>query len=738
MAKRLQHYSLDAATLIVEAEAEVVDLLHENPKHTALIELLDRLRTTRDYVWGYLDVQIASKEGCTTVPSSTLSEAIGHWSRILAEKKQESNARSPSFRSSMSGGSSIHAGCYFPTKSVHDTMLFRLHVVLQLCLVRTSSLRASHQSKRSTALAKASEICTLAVGAALLAILCHRPRRGFVCTAAGLMVTTAGVRRLGGAWWMARKLRHSAHALAYWNSLWEDHWRYDLVARPRHESRPLHEGDATLEGSSNDVTETTSNHSSPRSVIDLSNPPPVPQRLPRYQVSTLQMSEGEFRFLLLKRFMDVFYASVGAASSIGKAQDWQLHLATAAAAAYYSLTGASTKAIEVTSASRSARELLEKAWGMVSLPTVKNLSLHASRLAKGAAVADRINIGGVSCFILSRDAVPELALVLKQQRRRTGGSKSMIHRLSTIDESKEHTHESTPNLQQKFAKGEYRQRNVILHLTGGGFFAHIIASDLPYLLDWSNATGAVVVCPEYALLPDNKFPAALQDVENVYQNLRDSNIVCTLGFEVNRIILTGESAGGNLAAALCVKLQMDLLTSSPASDDEISLSDIMSDESDTEVDLASVSDDNDSALTQRLPSAMLLSCPVLDLTGGLPPSSASSQFDPVLPTGLVSAISDAYVPKGIRKNISLISPLYATDDILEHFPSTLIFASSNDPVLDDAVVLNQRLNDLGVSSELRAVENLPHAYLGLGTAGFPEAQQVQAQIEEWLIRQLQP
>lgn len=199
---------------------------------------------------------------------------------------------------------------------------------------------------------------------------------------------------------------------------------------------------------------------------------------------------------------------------MGNAEDWQLHLATAAAATYYSLTGASTKAVEVTSGSTSARQLLEKAWGMVSLPTIKGLSLCASKLAKGAAVADRIRIGDVSCFVLSRGPVPELAAGLKQQHRRARSSKPMIHRLSTIDESREHQHEtSCGNLQQHFARGDYRQRDVILHLTGGGFFAHLIASDLPYLLDWSHATEAVVVCPEYSLLPEKRFPCALQDVE---------------------------------------------------------------------------------------------------------------------------------------------------------------------------------------------------------------------------------
>lgn len=61
-----------------------------------------------------------------------------------------------------------------------------------------------------------------------------------------------------------------------------------------------------------------------------------------------------------------------------------------------------------------------------------------------------------------------------------------------------------------------------------------------------------------------------------------------------------------------------------------------------------------------------------------------------------------------------------------------MFTSSNDPLLDDSVVFNERLCALGVESEVVASHNVPHAYLGLGTAGFPEAVQVQNLAMDWL------
>ena len=266
----------------------------------------------------------------------------------------------------------------------------------------------------------------------------------------------------------------------------------------------------------------------------------------------------------------------------------------------------------------------------------------------------------------------------------------------------------------------------------------IIASDLPYLLDWSASTGGVVICPEYALLPDHKFPDALLQVEDVYRALRQGGAVSALGFEVNRIVVTGESAGGNLAAALCVKICMD---SQKASQEDEVQSGNESIETPTgpgveegAMEGVHSSVEPDATPLLPLPDALMLSCAVLNLSLELSYSRVVGTGDPVLPSGLISAISDAYLPigDGVDKKDPLASPFFALDTVLCQFPPTLLFASSNDPLLDDSVVFNQRLRSLGVESELRAAQNLPHAYLGLGTAGFPEAQQVQQECQEWL------
>ncbi len=430
---------------------------------------------------------------------------------------------------------------------------------------------------------------------------------------------------------------------------------------------------------------------------------------------------------MLKRAMDVFYASVDTAMQVTKGTaeadtaSWQITLTTAAVASFYNLIGARRRAEEATSSSERARYLIQHAWGMVSLPALKTISLQASKFLKGASVADRIEVAGVPCFVLSRDPAPELAAAIRRYHCKSG-QKGTMNKLSTIDEQEETTPAPYTANKKPFARSNtrYRQRDIILHLTGGGFFAHIIASDLPFLLDWSASTGACVICPEYSLLPEHTFPDALLEVEAVYRALQSHEGVHALGFEPNRIILTGESAGGNLAAALCVKLCMD------ATGIPICLS--------TPTPGAGTSSNNPNS-ESCLPCALVLSCPVLNLTMETSYSRVVGSNDPVLPHGLISAICNAY-GAGINKTDPLVSPYFAADSVLERFPPTLFFASSNDPLLDDAVALNQRLRSLGVESYLRAAQNLPHAYLGLGTAGFPEAQEVQRQLIDWLNFQL--
>lgn len=472
-------------------------------------------------------------------------------------------------------------------------------------------------------------------------------------------------------------------------------------------------------------------------------------------------------------------------------------------AAYYSITDPATKSDQVVSSNESSSDVIQKAWGMVSLSAIKQLSLQASKIIKGAAIAERVNIANVPCFVLSRHPFPALSAALKRYRRQQEREPSNLSTIleqgtSTNDNDDHHLFYPQQQQQQPVVNLQsYPKKNVIFHLTGGGFFAHTIAGDLPYLLDWSSATDAVVICPEYALLPEHPFPTAIEEITALYCSILSGMTTAPmLGFRVDHIIVTGESAGGNLATALCVKLCLDQIVDVEAlasqerqqrqqqeeekekqkhHQHEQSTQEHDDDDDDDELNTNNGSSDIDRSSSPpsgeshcevngnksgiRLPDGLMVSCPALNLCLDIiTPSRIMGFKDPVLPSGLISAISNAYVPPPTPQSSSssssssnhnninnnnnnktnpIVSPYYAPDDILRWFPPTLIYASSDDPLLDDSVDFNTRLSRLGVSSELRAVHNMPHAYWGLGTAGFPEAKLVQRECQEWLVHRFQ-
>ena len=70
-----------------------------------------------------------------------------------------------------------------------------------------------------------------------------------------------------------------------------------------------------------------------------------------------------------------------------------------------------------------------------------------------------------------------------------------------------------------------------------------------YTRVWANETGVPVFSVDYRLAPANAFPAALNDVWQVYYWIVE-NAEAFLGIKPEKIILVGDSAGGNLVAAI--------------------------------------------------------------------------------------------------------------------------------------------------------------------------------------------
>ena len=99
---------------------------------------------------------------------------------------------------------------------------------------------------------------------------------------------------------------------------------------------------------------------------------------------------------------------------------------------------------------------------------------------------------------------------------------------------------------------KFTSDNLIVFIHGGGFITMTAESYVPALQPLVRVTGATVVNIEYSLSPQVKYPVALQECLDVYLNLVSSNPF--IGFNPKKIILMGDSAGGNLATAMSIIL----------------------------------------------------------------------------------------------------------------------------------------------------------------------------------------
>ena len=94
-----------------------------------------------------------------------------------------------------------------------------------------------------------------------------------------------------------------------------------------------------------------------------------------------------------------------------------------------------------------------------------------------------------------------------------------------------------------------RRQGVLLYLHGGGY----VYGDMEYAKGFASMLavrcGVRVFCPAYRLAPEHPYPAALEDALTAYRYLLDK------GYGPEHILLCGESAGGGLCYALCMKLK---------------------------------------------------------------------------------------------------------------------------------------------------------------------------------------
>src|SRR6267154_1019792 len=223
--------------------------------------------------------------------------------------------------------------------------------------------------------------------------------------------------------------------------------------------------------------------------------------------------------------------------------------------------------------------------------------------------------------------------------------------------------------------------SVLLYLHGGGYFA-CSAETHRSITAFYARQGFHVFAPDYRLAPENPFPAAVDDVVAFYRALLSA------GYTANRIVVSGESAGGGLTLSLLVALR-------------------------------------DAGVP--LPAAAALFSPWTDLaaTGDSIRTNTErcAMFD-----GAGVAFSARYYLGDTDPRNPLASPLYAD---LTGLPPLLIHVGADEVLRDDSTRLAERARAAGVRVDLKIWPVVPHAWQ-LVPHLVPEARQSLHESAEFL------
>ena len=208
-----------------------------------------------------------------------------------------------------------------------------------------------------------------------------------------------------------------------------------------------------------------------------------------------------------------------------------------------------------------------------------------------------------------------------------------------------------------------RANYVILYLHGGGYVAGGIEYAKGYGSVLAVQNGIAVLCPAYRLAPEHPFPAALEDAMTAYRYLLEQ------GYQSSQIVLCGESAGGGLAFSLCLQCKS---TNTP------------------------------------LPCGIVGISPWTDLTSSGQSYEKNRECDPSMTLEQLQYYVSCYSDD--VKN-PLVSPLFGD---LSGFPPVLLLAGGDEVMLDDSVLMHQKLLSAGNESELVISPGMWHAYILYG------------------------
>ncbi len=207
----------------------------------------------------------------------------------------------------------------------------------------------------------------------------------------------------------------------------------------------------------------------------------------------------------------------------------------------------------------------------------------------------------------------------------------------------------------------HMKKYVILHCHGGGYstgsclYARTLTSKL------AASTSMDVLCFNYRLAPEHPYPAAPEDAMKAW------NYLMLLGYGARDVILTGDSAGGNLALSLMLRLKQE---------------------------------------GRLLPRGLVLMSPWTDPTSSGESFLEKAELDPVLTNAYIDSMIKAYAP-GEELTDPRISPLFGD---FTGFPPVYIQVGENEILLSDSARLHQAFVEANVPVRMDIFPGMWHVF----------------------------
>ncbi len=208
---------------------------------------------------------------------------------------------------------------------------------------------------------------------------------------------------------------------------------------------------------------------------------------------------------------------------------------------------------------------------------------------------------------------------------------------------------------------------LLLYFHGGGWVVGSINTHDGVCRQLALESGCLLVSVDYRLAPENKFPAALLDgyaaLQWAFANARELNA------NPARIAIGGDSSGGNLAAAICLKARAE---------------------------------------GGPMPVFQLLFYPVTNYSFDTASYRENAR-------GYMLSIEDMqwywkqYLPSEADGRNPLASPLQAPD--LAGLPPALVISVEYDPLRDEAEAYAAKLQSAGVPTTLVRCDGMIHGFL---------------------------